>query len=175
LSEIPNDNSDLSGADMDYIMHNTIKSVTKDLEHFQFNTSVSRLMEFYNAISKYQRKKEHSYSYLRQCIETFVLLIAPLLPHYAEEIWESLGNDYSVFRQNWPIYDEAKIKRNMVEIAVQINGKLRDVIEISVDASDDESEKLVLALPKIQLAIKNMEIRKIIHVEKRLINIVLGK
>jgi leucyl-tRNA synthetase len=130
-------------------------------------------MEFHNAISKYQRYKNHSYIYLRKYIETFTLLISPLMPHYAEEIWETIGNAYSIFNQKWPIYDETKLFQNMLSIAVQVNGKFRDTFELSVDATNEEAEKLALALPKIQSVIRNMKIHKIIYIDKKLINIVI--
>ena len=109
----------------------------------------------------------------REAIETLVLLMAPSTPYVAEELWERLGNPYSVHQQGWPAYDPALTVANEVEVVVQVNGKLRDRLMLPVDLNEEAARAAALALPKIAEAVAGREPRKVIYVPGRLVNIVV--
>ena len=151
----------------------TIQRVTTDLDEFQFNTMVAALIEYVNELMKLREGEIARTPEWREAIETLVLLMAPSAPYVAEELWERLGNPYSVHRQAWPEYDPALTVANEVEVVVQVNGKLRDRLMLPVDLSEDAARATVLAQPKIAEAIAGREPRKVIYVPGRLVNIVV--
>ncbi|MDR0884181.1 MAG: leucine--tRNA ligase [Oscillospiraceae bacterium] len=159
--------------ELEYVRHNTIKSVTADIERFQFNTAVARLMELVTAIGKTQRSG-HSQAYLRGVIEDFVRLVSPFAPHCADEMWEALGHSDFVYQQAWPVFDEKKLQLDTIELAVQVNGKLRDVVQVPATASQDEIKAAAQALPKIAESLAGKSIKKAIVVPGRLVNFVVG-
>jgi leucyl-tRNA synthetase len=164
----------IRNADLEYVRHFTIKHVTDSLECFSFNTAIARIMEYLNAIQKYQTQTQsgRSVEYEKALLEDLILLLAPLAPHLAEEMWEYIGNDYSVHNCLIPVCDEAKLARNFVEIAVQVNGTLRDVIEVDSNADEEAVKAVAAASDKVKTHIEGKEIKKIIYVEKKLVNIV---
>ncbi|MEZ4658378.1 MAG: class I tRNA ligase family protein [Caldilineaceae bacterium] len=116
-------------------MHKTIKGVTESIESIdKMNTAVSRMMEFINTASSYAANPNGQIP--GDIIKAFVRLLAPFAPHPAEELWERLGEDQLVSLAEWPQYDEALVQDEMVEVPIQINGKLRDVMTVAVDADD---------------------------------------
>jgi leucyl-tRNA synthetase len=148
--------------------HQTIKKVRERLEGFQFNTLVSALMEYVNFVYS-----EESGPVPKAHLEVFLRLLAPLAPHVCEELWEVLGHTESIFKADWPEYDEGIAAEERVTIVVQVNGKVRDRIEVSVDA--DPSEVIETAR-KTEGVAKNIEGKKIlkeIHVPNRLVNFVV--
>ncbi len=157
--------------ELNRIRHNTIKSVTADLESFSFNTAVARLMEFVNAIYAYEASVEKKNSMYRDCAKDLVLLFAPFAPHFAEELWEMLGEKYSVFNQSYPKYDEKATVLDEIELAVQINSKLRTKINVANGASREEIEKAALEAVKTQL--NGASAKKVIIVPNRLVNVIV--
>ena len=155
-----------------YALNYTIKAVTTDTEKFQFNTSIARLMELLNAIGKYQTSANKNDALLRSTVETFLLLYAPYAPHFTEELWERMGNDYSIFNQAWPVCDESKLVKDTVEIAVQINGQVKFRVNIAPDASSEDVEKIVKDDSHLEAALAGRSIVKFIYVKGRLANIV---
>ena len=155
-----------------YSLHYTIKSVTADTERFQFNTSIARLMELLNAIGKYRESGKVKPALLRKTCETLLLLLSPFAPHFCEEMWERLGNAYSIFNQKWPEYDEAALVLDTIEIAVQVNGQVKFKLDISSDLSADEVEKIVRADERLPEVLAGRNIVKFIYVKGRLANIV---
>jgi leucyl-tRNA synthetase len=151
----------------------TIQRVTTDLDEFQFNTMVAALIEYVNELMKLREGEVARTPEWREAIETLVLLMAPSVPYVAEELWERLGNPYSVHRQGWPEYDQALTVANEVEVAVQVNGKLRDRLMLPVDLGEDAARAAALAQPKIAEAVAGREPRKVIYVPGRLVNIVV--
>jgi leucyl-tRNA synthetase len=149
------------------ILHKTIKIVTEDLEGLRFNTAISRLMEFVNFFTGQAARP-------RACMETFVLLLSPLAPHIAEELWQALGHNGTLAYEPWPTYDEKYTRDEMIELAVQINGKVRDHIVIAANASMEEMERTALADPKIRRHLDGKMVRKVIVIPHKLINIVVG-
>jgi leucyl-tRNA synthetase len=144
-----------------------IKKVSEDLEEMKFNTSVSAFMEFLNFVEK----KDNETS--RKTIENILKIFYPFAPHMAEELWSILGNQNYIHEEKWPEYNEELTKRDVMELVVQINGKVRDKIEVSSNLSKDELEKIALSSEKVIKWIEGKEIRKIIFIPPKLISIVI--
>ena len=147
------------------VYNQTVKKVTEDLEHMHFNTAISQLMVFVNEANKVENLP---YEY----IEGFVQLLAPIAPHISEELWEILGNQDSLTYVPWPIFDEKALVENEVEIVLQVNGKVRAKINIPRGAGKEELEKIAINDETIQSFIANKNIRKVIVVPNKLVNIV---
>lgn len=148
-------------------LHYTIKKVGEDIDNMKFNTAVSFMMEFVNLWTgkdEFLSKKD---------AESFLKILAPFCPHIAEELWANLDKKKSIFLESWPEYDEKLIKKEMIELVIQINGKMRDKIEVKSDISEDEAKKIVLSNDKIKSWLNNQEPKKIIFVKNKLINIVI--
>lgn len=155
--------------DLNRVRNNTIKSVTADLGSFSFNTAIARLMEFVNAIYAYDSAVEHKNALYRDCAKDLVLLFAPFAPHFAEELWEILGQKYSVFNEKYPVFDEKATVLDEIELAVQMNSKLRARITVANGAPKDEIEDIALKA----LGIARENVKKIIIVPNRLVNIII--
>ncbi|UXU55877.1 leucine--tRNA ligase [Staphylococcus agnetis] len=145
--------------------HQTVKKVTEDFETLNFNTAISQLMVFINDCYKAD-KINKSY------IEGFVKMLAPIAPHLGEELWSILGHESTITYQPWPSYDEQLLEGDMVEIVVQVNGKVRAKVEISKNATKEEMEQIALDNENIKGAIEGKEIKKVIAVPQKLVNIV---
>ena len=120
------------------VLHQTIKKVGEDTDTLAFNTAISQMMIFVNEVTAQEKRP-------RKLLEPFVLLLAPYAPHLAEELWEKLGHKQSLAYEPWPKYDEALLMESTVTVVVQVNGKLRDRIEVPANSSQAELEKLALA------------------------------
>ena len=163
----------VTDADTERVMHKTIKAVTNDVDAFHFNTAIARLMEFSNAISKYQSGNNRNSAFERTLVENFIKLIGIFAPHYGEELWETIGNEYSLFNQSWPVFDESKIALDEFEVAVQICGKIKDRMMVSASSTEDEIKQAALALDKIKDAVGDKPVKKVIVIKNRLVNIVV--
>jgi len=152
--------------DTQRILHQTIKKVTADLDNFAFNTAISAMMIFVNHMSRQQVKS-------RQAIEKFILLLAPFAPHITEEIWRRLGKEESLAYQSWPKYDEKLTKEKQKELAIQINGKVKDKIVVSADADEDSIKQKALQSDKVAKVLDGKQPRKVIVIKSRLVNIVV--
>ncbi|MBI2041866.1 MAG: leucine--tRNA ligase [Candidatus Nealsonbacteria bacterium] len=149
------------------LLNKTIKKVTEDIENFRFNTAVSALMILINELSQKTYKLDHG------SMSTFLLLLAPFAPHMAEELWHSAGNKDSIHNQEWPRYDLKLIEEEKINLIVQINGKVRDKIEAPSGISEKEASDLVIGNEKIKKWLQGKEIKKIIFVPGKLINLVI--
>jgi leucyl-tRNA synthetase len=149
------------------VLHKTIQVVTEDMEGLRFNTAISRLMEFVNFFTAQGVRP-------RACMDAFVLMLAPLAPHMAEELWSVLGHQESLARAPWPEYDERYTREDTIELAVQINGKVRDRFLAAASASTQELQAAALADAKVQKHLEGKTVRKVIVVPGKLINIVAG-
>jgi leucyl-tRNA synthetase len=158
--------------ELNFVRHSSIKSITSDMENMQFNTAIARLMEFTNALSKYLNEKNKNVNFLKDAITDFIKLIAPFAPHFAEEQWEQTGMNYSVFNESWPKFDPKALIKDEVEIAVQVNGKIKAKINISTGISEDEIKEIALSKSDIQAAVAGKNIVKVIVIKGRLVNIV---
>ena len=145
--------------------------MTNDLATFSFNTAIARLMEYVNAIYAYEAGVEKKHAIYKDCAKDLVLLFAPFAPHFCEELWEVLGEKYSVFNQTYPTYDEKATILDEIELAVQINSKLRGRIMVANNASKEDIEKAAVAEVAAQLDGK--PVKKIIIVPKRLVNLIV--
>lgn len=155
--------------------HQAIRRVTQDIDTFSFNTMVAGLMEYTNALAaiRNQSPAVTGHAAWAEAIQTLVLLLAPGFPHLAEELWEKIGQPYSVHQQAWPTWDVETAKEDVIEIAIQVNGKVRDKIELPADISREEAEAQALATEGIQKYINGKTIRKVIYVPGRLVNVVV--
>lgn len=156
--------------ELNYVRNNTIKSVSADLETFSFNTALARIMEYVNALYAYETEVPVKNAFFKDCIKDLVLLLAPFAPHFAEELWERLGQPYSVFNQPYPVFDPKALVRDEVELAVQINSKLRARITVAASAGKEEIEAAALEAVSGQLG--EAKPKKIIVVPGRLVNII---
>jgi len=149
------------------LLHQTIKKVTQDIENFRFNTAISQMMIFVNHLSRLEAKP-------KKTIETFVLILAPFSPHIAEELWQKLGYKNTLAYDIWPKFDENLAKEKEIELAVQVLGKIKDKIIVSADANEEEIKQKALACAKVASAIEGKQIKKVIVIKSRLVNIVTG-
>jgi len=160
--------------ELNYVRHVAIKGVTKDAEIFQFNTSIAKLMELLNALYKYdQDVKIKNISYFEGVVQDLLKLLAPFAPHFVEEMWSVLGYEYSVFNQKWPVWDENALVKDNVELAIQINGKVKGRIEVSSTATNKEIEDIVMADKDTRAMIEDKNVVKVIVIKDRLVNIVV--
>jgi len=153
--------------DVESILHKTIKKVGEDIESFNFNTAISALMIFVNEMEK-------ASVLLRSQYETLLVLLAPFAPHITEELWHTIGNTESINLALWPVYDQTKTVGQEISIAIQVNGKVREVITVSPSSSDEEIQKLALEQKMVVKWLGDQEIKKIIVVKGKLVNIVTG-
>ena len=156
-------------------LHRAIKKVTEDLDgKFNFNTAISTVMELVNAMYQFKDSHDTVQSELaKELVEKLTLLLAPFVPHITEEIWHECGFEGSVHAESWPTYEESALVVDEVEVAVQVNGKVRDKLTVSVSLSKEEVEAAVKALPRVQEFTEGKTIVKVIVVPKKLINIVV--
>ena len=148
-------------------LHQTIKVVTEDTESIdKMNTAISQMMVFVNTATQ-------AHTLPKETMKTFLRLLFPYAPHIAEELWERLGNTELIAKSSWPTYDPEALKREEVTIVVQVNGKLRSRIQLSVDATNEEAEAVALADERVQNQVAERTIRNVIVVPNRLINIVV--
>ena len=159
---------------LSYAVNYAIKCVDKDMDGFSFNTAVARIMELLNAITKYESAEgEKNVPLLKDSLKKLILLLAPCAPHFAEEIWESMGNKNSVFYSPYPVCDENALLLDEVEVAVQINSKMKTKLMIPAEADEDEIRKIIAENEKLSAELGGREIKKLIIVPKRLINIIV--
>ena len=149
-------------------VHKLIKKVSQDIEMFSYNTSISAFMICVNELSQLKCKN-------KELLKTLVILIAPFAPHIAEELWEMIGEQGSVCDSKWPTWNEEYLVENSVKLGVAFNGKTRFDMEFPADADNDTVQKAVLADERAQKYLEGFEIKKVIIVPKRMVNVVLGK
>lgn len=161
--------------DMRRLVHTTIKRVTDDAgTRFNFNTAISAIMELVNGLYQYREVADYNKAVMAEAVDTLVLLLAPFIPHVTEELWQNLGHEESVHKQKWPVVDEAALVADEVTVIVQVNGKVRDKILMPVNLDKAETEKLVLAQPKIAEILAGKEVKKVVVVPNKLVNVVVG-
>jgi len=154
-----------TGTALEKVYHQTVKKVTNDYEGLHFNTAISQLMVFINEGYKVEvLPKEY--------IEGFVKLLSPIAPHISEEIWNKLGHTNTIAYESWPVYDEAKLVDDEVEIVVQLNGKVRSKLLVSRKSTREELEEFALNDEKIKEMIEGKTVRKVVAVPGKLVNIV---
>jgi leucyl-tRNA synthetase len=153
-------------------VHQTLKAVTRDFETFEFNTIVSSLMELMNEMARLKPEVYRSPAWNEAC-EIYVKMLAPVSPHISEEMWNLLGEPYSIHTQNWPQVDETAAAEEEITLVVQVNGKLRDRILVPVDVTEDEAKKIALGSEAVQKTLSGQIPKQVIYVKGRLVNIVV--
>jgi len=156
-----------SSPEIQRALHKLNKKIDEDLEATKFNTAVAAFMEFINLC---QEKKE---KVGRDVIEKMLILLSPFAPHLTEELWQTIGGKKSVFFEKWPKYDPKLIKAETITLIVQVNGKVRDKIEAQADISEETAKKLAISQKKVQNWLSGKEVKKIVFVPNKLINIVI--
>jgi leucyl-tRNA synthetase len=154
-------------------VHQTIRQISQDLEQFEFNTVISALMELTNEILAARDQGMAGSAVFEQAVNTLLLLMAPTTPHIAEELWARRGNDYSVHNQDWPEFDPDLAAEEQITLIVQVNGKVRDRIEVPADISEEEAKQLALDSEVSRRFIQDKDLRDVIYVPGRLVNIVV--
>ncbi|HWG53928.1 MAG TPA: leucine--tRNA ligase [Gemmatimonadaceae bacterium] len=148
-------------------LHQTIRKVTEDIPRLSYNTAIAAMMEYVNALRSGERVPQ------RAEVEPLVQLVAPFAPHIAEELWERMGHDTSVFDSGWPAFDAAAAAEDEIEVGVQVNGKLRGSVRISRDATEEQVLAAALAVPTIAKFVAG-EVRKVVYVKGRVVSVVAG-
>jgi leucyl-tRNA synthetase len=152
--------------------HQTLRQVTRDFEQFEFNTIVSGLMELLNDLARAKAAGAANDPAWIEVLTLYVLMMAPVTPHVAEELWAFLGKPYSIHQQSWPAVDEAAAAEDEVTLAIQINGKVRDRITVPVGMADADVQALSLGREAVQKFLEGRPPRKVIVVPGKLVNIV---
>jgi leucyl-tRNA synthetase len=155
--------------------HKTIKKVVEDIERFHFNTAISAIMELVNEIyisEVKDHKDEIPRRVIREAIETIVILLSPFVPHFSEELWEALGNRESILKTRWPDYDPEAVLEDEILIVIQINGRLRDRMTIPASFGEEEVKAWALKSERIRKLIEGKEIKRVVLVPQKLVNIV---
>ena len=160
--------------------HKAIRNCTNDLNDFGYNTYVSWLMKYMNELNDSldfarTRLNERQLTLVfSEALESLILLLAPGAPHSADEIWESMGKETYTYQAGWPIHDEELAKDSEVTIAVQVNGKLRDTLQVAADTAEDIIKQLALESVKVKVYTEGKEVKKVIVIPGRLVNIVVA-
>jgi leucyl-tRNA synthetase len=157
------------------VMHHSIKGITIDTERFHFNTSISRIMELVNELYRYTgeiKKEDQNSLILKKVFKNLVILLAPFAPHLAEELWEKLDENPSVFNHKWPVYDEKVLEKDVITWVIQVNGKIRERAEAQREMSREEAEEFAVKSGRIPELLKEKQVKKVIVVPGKLINIV---
>jgi leucyl-tRNA synthetase len=147
-------------------LHRTIRKVTADTEGLQYNTAIAAMMEYVNELREQGAGN-------RELLTPLVLMLAPYAPHIAEELWEVLGHNTSVFEARWPAYDERLATAGDVEIAVQVNGKLRSRLTVPRGMAEQDVMTRVLADEAVKKFVDGQSVKKVIYVQDRLVNLVV--
>ena len=164
---------DKAEKELNFWLHNAIKGVTEDSEKMQFNTAIARMMEFVNAFSKYLQEDVMNLEFLKNTCIDFLKILAPFAPHFAEEQWSLLGLNFSIFNEAWPKFDPKALVKDEVEIAIQVNGKIKAKINVPTDLDEEGIKAASLANENVIAATEGKNIVKVIVIKGRLVNIVV--
>jgi leucyl-tRNA synthetase len=169
-----NQSASASDADtgLERLLHKTIRRVSERIDTLRFNTMVSILMEFVNALAEKQRAGTWNTASYHYALETLLTLIAPAVPHIAEELWELTSHPYSVIQQSWPVWEDELAKDEIVQVAVQVDSKVRGVIDIMIDASQEDVLEQAYLHPRVQQHLQGRKIIKVFYVPGKILNIV---
>jgi leucyl-tRNA synthetase len=159
--------------DLRHITHKTVRRATEDIAHFRFNTMIAALMEMTNGLTHSRDALAVDRNAWSEAIEALLLMLAPLAPHIAEELWERTGRPYSVHKQSWPQWDEELAREEEVTLVVQVNGRVRDRIQVPAAIDEEHAKQLALASEHVQKHLDGA-VQRVIYVPGRLVNIVAG-
>jgi leucyl-tRNA synthetase len=158
--------------ELDRERHAAIQRVTQSMERFHFNVAVAALMELSNALNRALDEKTASRLLCEEVFDTLIQLLHPMAPHLSEELWERRGHLETLLESSWPVFDEAKIRRQRITLVVQVDGKLRDRVEVDAGASESEAREAALASDKAQEFMAGRELERAVVVPGRLVNLV---
>ena len=164
---------DKAEKELNFWRHTAIKGVSEDADKMQFNTAIARMMEFVNALSKYLQEDVKNLEFLKETIIDFLKILAPFAPHFAEEQWSLLGLDYSIFNHSWPTFDAKALIKDEIEIAIQVNGKIKARINVASDLDEESIKATSLENEDVKAATAGKTIVKVIVIKGRLVNIVV--
>jgi leucyl-tRNA synthetase len=154
--------------------HQTLKKYLQDMEELSFNTAIAGIMELLNTLQDFKPETQEDYKVLKEALELMLFMLYPITPHICEELWNELGNQRLMIFYTFPQPDPEALKEEEVEIAVQVNGKLRAVIKVPVDAQEDTVKSIALAQEKVAKALENKKLQKVVYVKNKLINLVVS-
>ncbi len=143
-----------------------------DYKNIRLNTAIAKMREFFNEVEKFQEQDESSLWLRKYCYEILCCIFNPIIPHVTEELWSLMNKETLLVNDSWPEFDEKMLQNDTVKYAIQINGKLKEVLELAKNTSKEEVEQAVMQLPKVQSSINDKEIKKIIVVPNKIVNIV---
>mgnify|MGYP001277848367 CR=1 FL=1 len=169
---LPQKGSPISDKNLERDMHLAIKKVTGDLDRFKYNTAISSLMEYTTQISEQHRQGQVSVNVWTTALDNLLIMMSPIVPHLTEELWESIGNSFSIHKQEWPRYDSDLATHEEITLVVQVNGKLRDRIQAAAELEEEGAKQMAFSSEKVEGYLQGKEIKKIIYIKGRLINIV---
>jgi leucyl-tRNA synthetase len=167
---------DYSASDRELLrkVHNTIKKVTDDIDRFHFNTAVSAIMELSNAMQAYRDAHGPKTYAFSEAATSVLLLLAPMTPHITAELWEQAGGQGHIHTQPWPAFNAELAAAETIEVAVQVNGKVRDRITLAADASEGDAINAALTSEKVAAIVDGKVVRQALYVPGRLVSIVIG-
>jgi leucyl-tRNA synthetase len=157
------------------VTHQTIAAVSEDYAALHFNTAIAKLMELTTAIARARDDGLAGTDAYQGAVDTLLLLLAPAAPHIAEELWERRGRPYSIHQQAWPVADEGLAAADLIELPVQVDGKLRDRLLVAPDTSQADIERLALASARVQAHLDGRPPARVVHIPGRLVNVVTAR
>ena len=163
----------LAEKDLLRVVNQSIKLMTRSIESFQFNTAIARLMELLNAVNTYLTREKVNNSLVINIVENYVRLLAPLAPHFAEELWHELGKTTNVYNEEWPKVNEKELQGGIIKIPVQVNGKLKTTVEVDAEMDKQEMLKVIKQDEKVQKILEGKDVKKEIYVPGKILNIVV--
>jgi leucyl-tRNA synthetase len=171
-SELDSPVSEEAARDLTRLVHQTVRKVTEDVERFKFNTALAALMEYTNGLSRVWERGDVSRELWEEAIERLLLLMAPMAPHISEELWERTGREFSVHSLPWPEWDAGLAADAVITLVVQVDGRLRDRIEVPVSITDDLARETALQSRNVQRHTEGREVARVVYVPGKLVNVV---
>ncbi len=154
--------------------HQTLKKYLEDMQELSFNTAIASIMELVNALQDFSPQEEEDYKVLKEALELTLFMLYPLAPHICEELWHRLGKEGLMIYHRFPEPDEEALKSEEIEIPVQVNGKLRAVIRVPLDEEEERVKRLALEDPRVARLLDGKQVKKVVYVKNKLINLVVG-
>ena len=155
------------------LLHQTVRKCHGDLDRFKFNTAIASLMEFTNHLNRVWAESSIEPDLWNECVEKLLLMLAPMAPHVTEELWERTGHQYSIHQKEFPVWDDDLAADEVFTLVVQVNGKVRDKLEVPVGIPEAEAQELALASPRVQSFLDGKAVNKTVYVPGRLVNVVV--
>jgi leucyl-tRNA synthetase len=157
------------------LTHKTIRRVEERIETFRFNTMVSFLMEFVNFLADRQQAGEWRSATFHQALDTLMLLLAPSAPYIADELWSRTGHDGSIHQQAWPRWEAELVQDELIQLAIQVDGRLRDLLELEIDAAEEDVRQAAMNKERVRQALAGRRLDRIVYIPGKILNIVTKK